>query len=171
MAEIQKKIVKWGKRNAISRLFHTKADQKAIAAWRLELNRILHIFNVRSVTYARPLLTVHFQTELAVNTNVVVSDIRHDVTNTHTVVSRIRRDVVNTQTIVSNVHQGVVNTHTVVSELQNSVANTHTIVSDIHRTIVGGREGTDGENQSVSVTCTLFVTERPLTLPRSKLGR
>ena len=48
--EIQRNIVKWDKRNTISRHFHSKDDKKAIAAWRLDLDRILHVFNVRSVT-------------------------------------------------------------------------------------------------------------------------
>ena len=60
VAEIQRGVVRGGNRNAISRIFHSKNDQAEIAAWRLDLNRILHIFNVRSITFARPRLTVHF---------------------------------------------------------------------------------------------------------------
>ena len=137
MAEIQRGIVKGGKRNAISRVFHAKDDQGTIAAWRLDLNRILHIFNVRSITSVWPWLTAHFQTELAINTNVVVSD--------------VHRGVANTYTVVSDVHQGVVNTHTVVSE--------------IHRVIVQNQEGTDGKNQSVSVARAPFIAEPTLTVP------
>ena len=48
--EIQGHIVKRGKRNAISRHFHKKGDGEAIASWKLDLNRILGAFNVRSVT-------------------------------------------------------------------------------------------------------------------------
>ena len=90
MAEIQRGVVEGGKRNAISRVFHSKNDQETIAGWRLDLNRILHIFNVRSITSAWPSLTVHFQTELAINTNVVVSDV-------HTIVSNIHRTMVQGQ--------------------------------------------------------------------------
>jgi hypothetical protein len=43
------KVVKNSKRNPVSRLFRAKNDEDAIAAWRQDLNRILHIFNVRSV--------------------------------------------------------------------------------------------------------------------------
>ena len=143
MAEIQRKIVKRGKRNAVSRLFHAKTDQGAIAAWRLDLNRILHIFNVRPAAFVWSSLTGRSQTELAINTNVVVSDIRHDVTNT--------------QTIVSSVRQGVF-------ELQHNVVNTYTIVSDIHRTMVAGRRGTDGENRSVGVTGVSFIVKHILTV-------
>ena len=50
VAEIQKSIVKRGKRSPVSRLFHAKDDKEAIAAWRLELSRFLHVFNVRPVT-------------------------------------------------------------------------------------------------------------------------
>ena len=88
-------------------------------------------------------LTGRFQTELAINTNVVISD--------------VRRDIANARTIVSDVHQGV-------SELQHNVINTYTIVSDIHRTMVEGRERTDGEHWWVSVTCTLFIAGYTLTV-------
>ena len=141
-------------------MFHAKGDKETIATWRLDLTRILHVFNVRSVTtIAQPLLTVHLQTELAINTNVAVADIHQEVVNTHIIVSDVHRDVLNTRTTVSDVRHGVANTHTVVSnthiivsELQRNVTNTQTIVSDIHRTMVESQEGTDGKNQLVSVT-------------------
>ena len=50
VAEIQGKVVKQGKRNPVSRMFHSKNDKDAIAAWKQDLSRILHIFNVRSVS-------------------------------------------------------------------------------------------------------------------------
>ena len=137
MAEIQRGVVIGGKRSAISRVFHSKNDQETIAAWRLDLNRILHIFNVRSITSAWPSLTVHFQTELAIDTNLVVSD----------------------------VHQRVVNTHTITKYTHTIAKDTHTIVSDIHRTMVQGQEGTDSKDLSVSVTYTLSTSESTLTIP------
>jgi len=79
VAEVQRKVIKRSGRNAASRLFHAKSDKETIAAWRVELNRILHVFNVRSIALTWSSLTVHFQTELVVNIHVVVSDIRHDV--------------------------------------------------------------------------------------------
>ena len=90
MAEIQQRIVKQGERGAISRHFHAKDDKDRIAAWRSDLNRILQIFNVRPIVSARSLLTMCFQTELAINTHVTVSD-------THNMVSGIYRTIVNGQ--------------------------------------------------------------------------
>ena len=52
VAEIQRNIVERGKRNAVTRLFHVKNDKEAVTTWKLDLNRILHVFNVRSVTSA-----------------------------------------------------------------------------------------------------------------------
>ena len=49
VADIQRKLVKWGKRNAISRRFHVRDDEKMIATWGLDLDKILQVFNVRSV--------------------------------------------------------------------------------------------------------------------------
>ena len=97
MAEIQRGVVKGGKRNTISRIFHAKNDQETIAAWRLDLNRILHVFNVRSFTSVLSSLIISFQTELAINTNVVVSDVHRGVANTHTIVSEIHRTLVRNQ--------------------------------------------------------------------------
>ena len=75
-----------GGRNAVSRLFHAKNDREMIASWKSDLNRILHVFNVRSVAFAWSPLTGPFQTELAVNTSVTISDIHRDV-------SRIREEI------------------------------------------------------------------------------
>ena len=75
VADIQKNIIKRGKRNGVSRMLHAKNDKETIATWRLELNRILQVFSVRSITVPWPPLTDPFQTELALNTSVAVSDI------------------------------------------------------------------------------------------------
>ena len=53
---IQREIVKKGKRNAVSRLFHAKIDKESIAAWKSDLGNALLIFNVRSVLVVRLLL-------------------------------------------------------------------------------------------------------------------
>jgi hypothetical protein len=100
VAGIQEKVIEKGGRNLFSRLVHAKDDKDTIASWRLDLNRILHIFNVRPVAFAWLLPTVHFQTELAIDTNANVSDVRRDVTNTHTVVA-------NTHTLVSDIHRNM----------------------------------------------------------------
>jgi hypothetical protein len=49
VADIQKRLVKWGKRNVASRHFHAKKDKETIAAWRLDLEKILQVFKVRFV--------------------------------------------------------------------------------------------------------------------------
>jgi len=49
VADIQGKLVKWGGRGAISRHLRAKDDKKTIATWRLDLDKILQVFNVRSV--------------------------------------------------------------------------------------------------------------------------
>ena len=79
MEGIQKKGVQQGKRNVVSRLFHAKDDKEKIAAWKLDLNQILHVFNVCSVTFTWLLLITPFQTELSLNTHVAVSDICQDM--------------------------------------------------------------------------------------------
>ena len=86
VAEIQGKIIKQGKRNVVSRHLHAKNDKETIATWRSDLNRILLIFNVRSVLPALRFLTFHLQTELVMNIHVVVSDIRQDM-------SKVREEI------------------------------------------------------------------------------
>ena len=51
VAEIQRKAMKQSERNAVSRLFHAKYNKEKIVAWKLDLNRILHVFNVRSMLF------------------------------------------------------------------------------------------------------------------------
>ena len=98
--EIQRHIIKRSKRNVISRHYHAKDDKEAIASWRLELDRILPVFNVCPITPARRLLTFRLQIELGVNTHATVSGTHQDIANEHTVGS----DVANAQTIVSDTH-------------------------------------------------------------------
>ena len=52
LAEIQRNVFAQGERNVASRLFHSRNDKDAIAAWRQDLNRILQIFSVRSASLA-----------------------------------------------------------------------------------------------------------------------
>ena len=47
VAGIQKKIIEKGGRNLLSRLANAKNDKETITTWKLDLNRILHVFNVR----------------------------------------------------------------------------------------------------------------------------
>ena len=60
MAEIQKNIIERGRRNGLSRMFHAKNDKETIATWRVDLNGILHVFNVRGVTLGWLPLTANF---------------------------------------------------------------------------------------------------------------
>ena len=90
VAEIHEKILTQSKRNAVSRHFHAKQDKEKIMAWGSDLNRILHVFNVRSIISVWRSLILHSQTELAINTHVIVSD-------THTMVAELRRTMVRGQ--------------------------------------------------------------------------
>ena len=42
-------ITKQGKRNVISRHLRAKSDKEKTAAWRLDLDKMLQVLNVRSV--------------------------------------------------------------------------------------------------------------------------
>ena len=142
MVEIQTNIIKRGKRNPISRYFREKDDNKAIATWRLDLNRVLQVFNVCFVTSILSLLKFRFQTEFERNT---CADIRHDVANTHATVSGIHRDPPNANNITPDAHL--------------DVSNTHAVVSDIYHDTLKNREDTNSQNLGVSAPCTTHVSE------------
>jgi len=112
-----------------------------------------------------------FQTELAINTHTVISDVRQDVANTRAVVTDVRNDVKATHDIVSNATT-TSKTHTPQYlpltpsfEHSSGVSDTHTIVSIFSKRCKhpvychrhpsqpceeAGR-GADGKNQPVSV--------------------
>ena len=43
---IQERLIKWRKRNFISRRFNAKKDKETIATWKLDLDKILQVFKV-----------------------------------------------------------------------------------------------------------------------------
>ena len=100
MAEIQRKAEKQSKRNAVSRLFHAKNDKETITSWKSDLNRILHVFNVCSMISGFQSLTVHSQTELAINTH-------HNVVDTRNMVSEMHRNMLKGQGGTDDQHQSV----------------------------------------------------------------
>ena len=67
-----------------------------ISAWKLDLTRILRVFNVRSIVSVRLLLIVHMQIELATNTHEIISDV-HDIVNTHAMGSGMHRNMLQIQ--------------------------------------------------------------------------
>jgi tetratricopeptide (TPR) repeat protein len=107
VAEVQGKAIKRSRRNPVSRLLHAKNDKELIAAWKLDLNRILHVFNVRYVVIVLLLLTVHVQTELAISTHGIVTDVHHSVVNTNTMVSEMHHNMLKGREGGDDQHQSV----------------------------------------------------------------
>ena len=73
--------MKLSQRNPVSRLLHAKNDKETIANWRLDLNRILHVFNVRSVEFVPLTLTAPLQTELAVSAHIMIAELVREASN------------------------------------------------------------------------------------------
>jgi hypothetical protein len=107
VAEIQGKVIKEGKRNMIIRHLHANNNKEKIAAWKTDLNRILHVFNVRPIIAVRLPLTRHLQTELIINTHATVS---------------------NTQIMVSEIHRTMVQGHEGSDSKNLLVSDGHTLV-------------------------------------------
>lgn len=99
VVSIQKDVVKQGKRNTASRLLRAKGDKETIAAWRKDLTRVLHIFNVRSDGCILHSLMARPQTELAISTHMIVADIHRRVLINQEVASGQRPSVSETYCI------------------------------------------------------------------------
>ena len=80
LAGIQSKVTDRSNQNAISRAFHAKSDSQMIASWKMDLNRILLIFNVRSVVLEWSTLIVHSQAELGISIRETLSEVRDRLT-------------------------------------------------------------------------------------------
>lgn len=93
MAEIKRDIIVLNGRSTIANVVYSKSNKEKIAAWRAELDRILQVFKVRSITTLSASLIIRLQTELAINTNVTVTDIQCDIANTKAIVSDTHRMV------------------------------------------------------------------------------
>ena len=85
-------ITRRGKQNAISRRLNTENNNGAISTWRSDLNKILHVFNVRSITLVRLSLAFRLQTEPRTNTQ----DPYRDTSNPETIVHDVRPNVSST---------------------------------------------------------------------------
>ena len=146
MVGIQKNIVKQGKQNAVSQGSDEKHDNGVIASWKLDLDRILHDFTVRSITSVWSPLTLLFQTEF--ETHVTEPEIHHAVAATHA--------------IVPHVYHGASDASDIVPDPSHGVSNTR-VASDIHLDTLKIRGDADGQDPAVSAPRTLPVTEQPLT--------
>ena len=107
VADIQRRVDEKNDRDVFSRVLHAQSDKNAISAWKEDLNRLLQIFNVRSVSSALLPLTTPFQTELAIDTNVTVTDSHLEVTSIHHDVTDIRQDVLVIKESVFNKQRSV----------------------------------------------------------------
>ena len=96
-------VIKRSRRGAVSRFLRAKSDKEAITTWKEVLNRTLHTFNVCSAIFLWLLLTVRLQTELAVNTHVIASDVQ-------TMVSDIRRNMLECQEVADDQRRSVSDT-------------------------------------------------------------
>ena len=98
-----------------SRVLHAQSDKDTIAAWKGDLDRLLHIFNVRSVSSICYPLTTPIQTELAIDTNVRVTGNHQEATSRAT---DMHEEVTSK---VTDMHQDVL-------EIKESVSNKQSLV-------------------------------------------
>ena len=157
MGDIRSKVANQSKRNRISQAFHAKNDGQTIASWKVDLNRVLLVFNVCSIVSPRPALTIRTQTELGLNIYATASDVRDGVTKTHTAVT-------GTHDVVSEVQRDVADTRVVVED-------THIMVSGIHRQILGSQGETDDQPPSVGNARIMHTPNTCSSFPRTKPGQ
>ena len=180
VAEIQRMVVKQGERNAIHRFFDLRSDKRRLATWRLALDRVLRVFNVRSIGSTYSQLSVCLQTELAIHTHSVVSDLRHDIVNTQNMVSDLQCEickinatvsdgVTNKHITLTNIHkdilQSVADTQTTISELHRNVARTQNFVTNTQGPMMKNGEGSGIKNSPVNTTRIPPITDCMLIVP------
>ena len=112
VTDIKNEIAERSKQNAFLRTVHAKNNSQTIADWKSDLDRVLLIFNVRTVVSlwlacVDALVVYSSQTELGLNTYAIASDVRDGVTETHTVVSEVQRGVADTHAMVSDIHRSM----------------------------------------------------------------
>ena len=78
MARIQDNVVKQRNHNAVSRLVRANGDKNALVGLRDGLDRALRIFNVCLAGSIWHSLTASSQTELGLNTNVMVNELHRN---------------------------------------------------------------------------------------------
>jgi hypothetical protein len=167
--DIRRYIVKRGKRNVISRPFHTKNDKQAIAVWRAELDVILHIFDVRPLSLAGLLLTFRFQTELATSTGVNVPDTQQDTSITHDGVPGLQ-EVSSASATISEVPHNTLDTHPILSTPKNDITGTHTSDQMVYRIVPKIYESLGVRSQEVRA-CALLKSHNFLSLVRAMPGQ
>ena len=168
MGKIQGKIIKRGKRSIFSRALHTKDDVKAAAAWRLDLDKIRRVFEVRSSACVRRLLTFSSQTELTINTDV---NIPHSISETHTTVSGLDNDTSNTgvpenyygasgtPAVIPRVYHEATYPQSVIPKARGDLEDNNTSAVTVLRNKVEYQEHTDGRNRAVSAIFVLSDVE------------
>jgi hypothetical protein len=106
VSRIQGKVAKQNKRNALHRFVLSKTDKDKVAAWKQDFVRVLRVFNVRttdSLGHSSANSIASFQTELAIDTNMAVS---------------------NTQAMVADIHQNMLTEREGASGKNRSVGKT-----------------------------------------------
>lgn len=169
MAKIEGHVVKRGKRNSISRFFRARNDGEAIAAWRVDLKKILHVLNVRPFTSVRQLLTFSLQIEFPMATDVNTPRIRRETSSIHNAVLNLHLDVsnvggpevrgeaVNIRAADTDAHHDATSSRPVVSGVRYDPADDRTTTSKIHCNTSKTR---GNPNQPVSSSCSLRISER-----------
>ena len=81
MGEIRDGVARKTARSTTTRFLFAKDDQNAIATWQYDLIRIVHVFNVRPTFEGFLLMFANtpLQTELAITTHTMVTDIHRSV--------------------------------------------------------------------------------------------
>jgi len=170
--EIQEAVTEKGRGSLLSRVFLVKSDKVTVTAWKLNLYRILHIFNVRSATFAWSKLTIRFQTELVTNTNVVAPRISHDIMKfdtdpmkSDTYATKSDAYAMRPDTYATKSDTYAVKSNTNIMKSDTNAMKVNTAVPGTYRTVLRSQRGTVSKKRPVSVACILFITEPTLTIP------
>ena len=174
--EIQRNVVRRAERNVFSRRRHARSDEKAITAWKSDLDEIRRIFDVGLFISRWRSLTSRTQTELEMNADTNVPDIPRDVPDTKATVSGLHRDITGVGIVVPEIRDSVSNVHPVIPNVNHGPAHPLSSVPEVRGDLGDARNtvfitqrntlevpgGAGGQNRTVCATRILPITEQPL---------
>ena len=134
MGEIKRNIAKQGKRHTISRTFWPKKEKEAIATWRLSLNRILCVLNVRSVSSCNRCWGADFplQSEFGSGEPLVTPDPRHGAAEPRTTTPDAHPGNPNAETISLTASHGVSDLLTTAPQVPTGAVSIHVPGHETH---------------------------------------
>ena len=149
--KIKKNIVKQGKRRAIPWAFRPKKGKEAITGWRLSLNQILCVLEVRFVRSCKCCcVNLQFQIEFGRGEPVSISGSRHNVAESHPAAPDVHPRNSSSETVTSTASHGISGFRAASPQVPTEVANIDALDHETHRKATESIDCSSNPSHSVS---------------------